>query len=240
MSQPETSMTSVEVDSRVGRAEDPHRQPWLKIMGWSSPFVVATVSVLLLRWTSSPRWLISFPGLLTIAFAVTSAITDSIWRKIPNWLTYPAGLTGVVVSSAVTWGGVSDFWGQLGIGESALGMLTCFVCMILAYRASGGGAGDVKLATAYGALLGWQQGLSIIILAYMIAGIALLFIQLATDHPWMLPAALIRWFGSTLLPQWVGSPSESQQKLLARPVPLGGAFAVGLLAVLNGFNLFGS
>ena len=110
---------------------------------------LATVSFLLLNRTVSHVWLISLPALLTIAFALTSAITDSLWRKIPNWLTYPACLTGLVASSAVTWGGASDFWGELGLWESVQGMLTCFACMIFAYRASGGGAGDVKLATAY-------------------------------------------------------------------------------------------
>ena len=239
MSQPEGAVTAVELDNGASRASNAHHKPFLKIMGWSSPFVLATVSFLLLNRTVSHVWLISLPGLLTIAFALTSAITDSLWRKIPNWLTYPACLTGLVASSAVTWGGASDFWGELGLWESVQGMLTCFACMIFAYRASGGGAGDVKLATAYGALLGWQQGLSIIILAYMIAGLMLLFMQLASEHPWMLPAVLVRWIGSSLLPQWVQSPSESQQKLLARPVPLGGAFAIGFLAVLNGFNVFG-
>jgi|GEM_PF-335103 len=239
MSQCTDAVTDAESDNDSYRSEDAHRKQWLRIVGWSSPIVLAALSYLLLKVTHSDSWLISLPGMLTIAFAVASAITDSLWRKIPNWLTYPVCLTGVVVNSAVTWGGASDFLGDLGLWESARGMLVCFGCMIFAYRASGGGAGDVKLATAYGALLGWQQGLSIIILAYMVAGLALLFIQLASEHPWMLPVALCRWLGSSLLPVWVQSPSESQRKLLARPVPLGGAFAVGLLAVMNGLNLFG-
>jgi Flp pilus assembly protein protease CpaA len=213
-------------------------QQQVRIVGWLTPLFMAVVSGILSYVTTSNSWFLSWPGMLVVTFATVTAWTDSRWRKIPNWMTYPACLAGLVIGTGVTLAGASNWMGTLNLQSSFFGLIVCFCCMLFPYRASGGGAGDVKLGAAYGALLGWDAGLSIIIWAYLLAGSALLIVHLASEHPWLLPRALLRSVGAVWLPGIVEAPSEAQRKFLARPIPLAGAFAVGLVCVLCGANLF--
>lgn len=216
-------------------------RPQLRIVGWMLPMVVATLSGLTQRLTDSDSWFLSWPGMMVVLLALVSASTDSIWRKIPNWIIYPACVSALMIGALVTFGSGPNRWiGSVGLGTSLSGFAVCFICMLFPYRASGGGAGDVKLAAAYGALLGWQMGLSIIVWSYLAAGLALILIHLFSSQPWLLPSALVRWLGSSWLPQLVESPDDSQRQVLSRPIPLAGAFAVGLVCVLLGGNLFGN
>lgn len=216
-------------------------RPQLRIVGWMLPMAVATLSAILQRGLGSEHWTISWPGMMAILLAVVTALTDSTWRKIPNWIVYPACVSGWMIGLLVSFGGGTNAWtGPLGLGDSLLGFAVCFGVMLFPYRASGGGAGDVKVAAAYGALLGWQVGLSIIIWGYMAAGLALILIHLFSAQPWLLPSALVRWVGSSWLPRLVEAPDNSQRQILSRPIPLAGAFAVGFLCVMLGGNLFGN
>lgn len=212
----------------------------LRSLGWGLPLVTAVVSGAAQEATGSNSWYLSWPGLTVLVLAGVSATTDLMWRKIPNWITYPACAAGVAIGTVVWMSGPSRWTGVVSLGSALLGLVVCFSCMLFPYRASGGGAGDVKLAAAYGTLLGWQAGLSIIVWSYMAAGLGIVLRQLATDQPWLLPKALFRWIGASWLPQVIAGPNETQAALLSRPIPLAGAFAVGLTCVLCGGNLFGS
>jgi len=216
-------------------------RPQLRVVGRMLPMVVATLSGLTQLWTDSNAWGLSWPGMMVILLAIVSASTDSLWRKIPNWIIYPAAASAFMIGALVTFVSGPNRWlGSVGLGESIVGFAACFICMLFPYRASGGGAGDVKLAAAYGALLGWQVGFSIILWAYLAAGLALILVHLFSSQPWLLPTALVRWIGSSWLPQLVATPDDSQRQVLSRPIPLAGAFAVGLVCVLLGGNLFGN
>jgi len=88
--------------------------------------------------------------------SVTAAATD--WRigRIPNWLTLPLVVVGLVVNAAAR--------GSWGATESAAGLLLCAGVPWAAFRISGGraiGGGDVKLFGALGSLLGPMSGLEI-------------------------------------------------------------------------------
>lgn len=214
-------------------------QKWL-IVGWMIPLLLYATSVLLQNFIGSQSWFLSWPGLLVMAFAIVTAMTDLIWHKIPNWMTYSSALGGVVIGAVVTLNGPSSWAGNMPLGDALFGLGACFACMLIPYRASGGGAGDVKLAAVYGALLGWQAGLSVIITAYIVAGAGLLIMHLCSNHPWLLPQALLRLIGSAWLPQLINAPDVKQKQVLSRPIPLAGAFAVALVSVLCGGNLFAS
>lgn len=209
-----------------------------RTVGWTLPIILCAASVLLQTLSGLQPWFLSWPGLLVMSFAAITAMTDSIWCKIPNWMTYSTALAGLAIGAVVSLNGPSALAGRLDLGEAAFGLVACFVVMLVPFRASGGGAGDVKLAAAYGALLGWQAGLSIIITAYIVAGAGLLIIHLASSQPWMLPKALLRLLGSSCLPQLVDRPDVQQQKVLSRPIPLAAAFAVAFVSVLCGGNFF--
>jgi prepilin peptidase CpaA len=101
---------------------------------------------------------------LASAVAVTAAMTDVRDRRIPNRLTYPAMVAGLVLQTAVDgWHGL-----LLGLGGAVLfGGIFFFFHVVHAM-----GAGDVKLAAALGCIIGpaasWQ-----VLFATAVAGGAL-------------------------------------------------------------------
>src|SRR5437667_386601 len=84
------------------------------------------------------------PALLAAGVAVSAAITDATQRRIPNRLTYPAMLAGLVLQMALH--------GWRGLLLSAGGGLLFGGLFILFYLVRAMGAGDVKLAAALGCL----------------------------------------------------------------------------------------
>lgn len=102
------------------------------------------------------------PGLLRDALLVTVALaaaaTDMRWRRIPNVLTFPVMLLGLVLGVAAGSG-----WGNaLGL---VLGLAVCFPL----YQGGGLKAGDVKLMMAIGAI-GGPAFLLVTALAGAVAG----------------------------------------------------------------------
>src|SRR5262249_45056480 len=135
----------------------------------------------------------TWAGLVLALLVAACACTDLAWRKIPNWATYPALLWAVLlnafaalapgVAGAPAWPGVDPtlhgagapgLLGHVGLGWCLLGAVACFVVMFFIYRLAGGGAGDVKLAAALGALLGLEGGLTALVFTYIAAGVAAL------------------------------------------------------------------
>ncbi len=122
--------------------------------------------------------------------------------------------------------------GAIGLQQSLLGGIGCFVLMLVAYTLARGGAGDVKLAAAIGALIGFESGMLAIALSYILAGAVIAIWSIWSRGPWKLAMALGRLVGSAILPQWISCPNENDQSLLNTPVPLAGFFAVGTLIVV--------
>jgi len=87
-------------------------------------------------------------GALSITLIIC-AITDLQQRRIPNILTYPTVLTALPA-----------YWfigGWDGLVFSLGGLVLGFSVLFLPYLLGGMGAGDVKLMSAVGAVLGFQQ-----------------------------------------------------------------------------------
>lgn len=86
------------------------------------------------------------PQFIAIAVAFVAMITDSRWGRIYNWLTFPAMLTGWILSAIL--------YGLPGLGYSFAA--TVFgIILYLPFAATGVmGMGDVKLLGAIGALGG--------------------------------------------------------------------------------------
>jgi prepilin peptidase CpaA len=83
---------------------------------------------------------------LTLAVLGISVTYDLRFRRIPNWVTFPAMVVGV---------GYHTFTGGLqGLFLSIGGLLVGFGVLVVFYMLGGMGAGDVKLMAAIGALLG--------------------------------------------------------------------------------------
>ena len=78
--------------------------------------------------------------------ALIAIYYDVRWRRIPNWLTYPAMLLGFIVH------GITEGWN--GVLSSGGGMAVGFIIFLIFYLLRLMGGGDVKLMAAMGALVG--------------------------------------------------------------------------------------
>ncbi len=91
---------------------------------------------------------IGFSLLVLLVLLFFSVYYDSTQRKIPNKITMPAILIGVI------WSTVNS--GLDGFLFSVLGFLLGFAVFLVPYIFGGIGAGDVKLMAAIGSLMGWR------------------------------------------------------------------------------------
>ncbi len=92
--------------------------------------------------------------IVVVALYVAAAgYTDFRMGRIPNYLTVPSALAGFV-GSLLRPPGYPDFCTPL---NCLLGFALGFAIFFLPFFFRGGGAGDVKLAAALGAWLGWQH-----------------------------------------------------------------------------------
>jgi prepilin peptidase CpaA len=94
------------------------------------------------------------------AFALAAGITDLRWRRIPNWLTYPA----VPIAIAFHWVTAGRHAALLSLGGAALGLAILLPFVLL--RQLGGG--DWKLVGALGAFFEMRRLLLVLFLALLI------------------------------------------------------------------------
>lgn len=200
-----------------------------------------------LAWQSHGGWIGTLAGFVLVSVLVVSAVTDARDRKIYNWATYSAFLWAIainVTASLLLLAGratvdtlepanlVGPQWlGGVGIGQSLAGAALCFIITFFGYRLSGGGAGDVKLAAAIGALLGVHHGVFAVAYSYIIAAVAIIAWSIYKNGPLALVKAASRTIGSFLGPLWPFPPTATDTKLLLQPIPLGPYFALGTLLV---------
>ena len=107
--------------------------------------------------------------LCVIAFTATAAAWDIRTKKLPNMLTVPACLAGIVFHAAR--GAVDGGWSGLGQGLifSLGGFATGFGILLVLWLIGGGGGGDVKFMAALGAWLGaWPTLLVLIVSAVLV------------------------------------------------------------------------
>ena len=111
-----------------------------------------------------------FLTILLSSILVVAAINDIRVRKIPNLLTFPTMVLGLIYYSIVNgWDGLFFSFGGL-----ALGMAIFFV----PYLTGGMGAGDAKLMGAVGAIIGPKGVLIAALFSAVIGGVYALIILL--------------------------------------------------------------
>jgi Flp pilus assembly protein protease CpaA len=201
-----------------------------------------------LAWNSQGGRLGTLAGLVLLATLLTSAITDIARHRIFNWVTYSAMLWALALNIVATLTASSDHsllpslapaafvgWPQLGgvgIGECLAGAMLCFILTLVGYDLSGSGAGDVKLATVIGALLGVRLGIFAIAYSYVVAGGAIIVWTIWQHGPLSLLKAAFRKFGKLFGRYWPFPATVEDSKLLLKPIPLGPYFAIGTLLVV--------
>ena len=105
------------------------------------------------------------PGIigLTVALAIVAGVMDWRSRRIPNWLTVPGLLVGVIANTAVSgWSGA-----KASLLGAALGLLLLLPFVLVRSL----GAGDWKLIGALGAFLGPGNLLDVLLVTVLMAGV---------------------------------------------------------------------
>jgi prepilin peptidase CpaA len=101
--------------------------------------------------------------ILTLALTISAALLDWRSRRIPNWLTVPGFLSGVILHVVLNgWQGL-----RFALAGGALALILLLPLVML--RALG--AGDWKLMGAVGAFLGWKLFLFVMFGSILASGI---------------------------------------------------------------------
>ena len=103
----------------------------------------------------------SFLLLIALFLAIVAAIVDVRHHRIPNWLTYPGIILGISLRGSLL--------GWKGFANAVEGCLLAGGIMLIFYLVRAMGAGDVKLMSALGALVG-PQHVIVVLLATGICG----------------------------------------------------------------------
>jgi prepilin peptidase CpaA len=105
---------------------------------------------------------LTFFLVLALMLAVTAAVWDVRQHRIPNWLTLPGIVAGMVLRSALL--------GWKGLGSAVAGCLLAGGVLLLFYMIRAMGAGDVKLMAAIGSLVGPSQAITIVLATAICGG----------------------------------------------------------------------
>jgi prepilin peptidase CpaA len=101
--------------------------------------------------------------ILIFTILAVASLTDLLYKKIPNWLTYSSLICGIFFQIL--------FRGFDGFSNSLQGIGIGFALTFIIYLAGGLGAGDVKLMAALGAFLGPKEIFITFIFSSFLSGV---------------------------------------------------------------------
>ncbi|MCS7305807.1 MAG: A24 family peptidase [Thermoguttaceae bacterium] len=143
-------------------------------------------------------------------YVLVAAITDARLHRIPNWLTVPAALLGLLYHTVAPDG--------MGILAALAGFGVGFLLLLLPALLGGGGMGDVKLLAALGAWLGWKSLLVAFSLGMVLASLGALAVMAYNS---LVPKEQPAEAGPTLREMTTGRPkTQTPQRVLPFAVPL--------------------
>lgn len=160
-------------------------------------------------------------GIDALVVAIIAAAIDVRQHRIPNWLTYP----GIVMGIVLRW----SFFGWRGLGSAVAGCLLAGGVVFLFYLMRAMGAGDVKLLAALGSLIGPSDALVVLAATAISGGVLALFYVIFRRRV----GATLRNVGSVLtFHSWNGLKAHPELNLdnpSALRMPYGLAIATGTL-----------
>jgi prepilin peptidase CpaA len=162
--------------------------------------------------------------MLTAAFALVAGFTDLRWRRIPNWLTYPAAPVAVALHA------IAGGWPETKISLEGLGLGLGLLLPFVLLRSLGGG--DWKLVGALGAFVGRHYLLDVLVITLLINALMAIVLIVAKRRIWRTLRNIGRLFASLFrfhLPEkdlTIDNPE-------AIKVPFGVAAAVGVVLYVS-------
>jgi prepilin peptidase CpaA len=112
----------------------------------------------------------NWPVKFVCAVLIVAAYIDGKELRVPNWITFPMVLTGLIYNSWI------DGWSGLGLG--LVGMVVGLATLLPLYAVGGMGAGDVKLMAGIGAWLGatvtWHAFIATVVVGAVMAVVMVL------------------------------------------------------------------
>jgi prepilin peptidase CpaA len=170
---------------------------------------------------------------LAVALALTAGWTDWRSRRIPNWLTVPGLLVGILVNV------LAQGW-RSGLKASLLGAGLGLLVMLPFVLLRSLGAGDWKLAGALGAFLGWEALLNVLAGSIFLAGIMALGLVFYKRRFKETLLNIVRLLGSMLTFR-MPAPELSLDNPQSLKVPYGVALALStvLYGIVN-WKLWGA
>jgi prepilin peptidase CpaA len=160
---------------------------------------------------------------LTVILLGAASYTDLRWRRIPNYLTFPATGAGLLLYL------VTGGW--LGLLLSIGGALLAPSILYLAHGGKGPGMGDIKLAAALGALLGPALG-AVAMLLSMIAGAGVAMVWMAKEWGIFGYGKMRAGISRSLSRRAPDAGGKSPQTVGRLAFPYGLAIAIGTLLTL--------
>jgi prepilin peptidase CpaA len=142
-------------------------------------------------------------GAVVVALGGLAAWFDVLERRVPNSVTVPALVAGLAIGAIGGWEGLG--W---ALGGAAFGFLFALPFFLV----GGLGAGDLKLLTAFGALLGPGRLLTAIVVMGLVGGAMAFFAMVRRRavlrtfrNLWLLALT----FGRSTFTGWKGESSEA-------------------------------
>lgn len=151
--------------------------------------------------------------LLLLGTLVLAAWTDLRKRQIYDRLTFPAAALGLVLQGLR--GGLGDGWTGPGLRSSLAGCAAALGLFGLMWATGGLGAGDLKLAGAVGAIVGFPASLGALLVGSLAGGVQGVLALGARTAP-----------GRRLCARLGMAGTDSPQ--FGRRIPLGVGLAVGV------------
>lgn len=147
-----------------------------------------------------------------------ACLTDLRRRRIPNGLTLPAIVVGLLIHAGIAG------WKGLVFGFS--GAVVAPVVLLLLHCGRGIGMGDVKLVAGIGAILGPFTGLIAVLASAMVGGAMAALLIVCAPTPASMPSFWRRRSAPDM------EASDSQVLVGALTMPYGVAIGIGTLITL--------
>lgn len=114
-------------------------------------------------------------AVLTTVLVGLAITTDLLWRRIPNFLTFPAFFAAIILHIY--------FQGWTGLGLALSGAFLAPILLLIMHGGRGIGMGDLKLAAAVGAIVGPVLAIAAMFLSAIAGGILAIAFLLKHGSP---------------------------------------------------------